>query len=297
MRVIATLFIVFYHCCCPYTTWTTWGGYCVGNPVNDILYWVTLDCVYDCMLPTFFMLSGMVYFGRKECYADRIQAIWKKVDRLLIPFTIMACVNLALGIGNPTVGHLWFLKVLFVYYFISLLLYKIKEKWLLLLSICLHLIYMASIKNGLLLQMPEEVWRGLRYYLYFVIGHYANVYYNLLHRNTKAKLVVILVAALTLIFNNKIYTQFIYSLAFNAFLICFINNEQCHSNLWRSLNINSFAIYLLHHPFILVLFATPFFQYLYSTSVVLSISLMFILSLGISWLISTGLHRIGFRYF
>lgn len=295
IRVIATIFIVFYHCCCPYTVWTYWGGYDPNSMAHDILYWFTLDFVFDCMLPTFFMLSGMVYFGRKDSYADRVKAIWKKVDRLLIPFAIMVCVQVLLGLSDPTGGHLWFVKVLFIYFVVTLLLYKVSEKWLLSFALVLYVGYIASQRMDN--QLPEVVWRSLRYYIYFVLGHYANIYYKQLHSDIKTKLVVTLVAFVTLFFNNKVYSQFLYSIAFNAALLCYVSNRSVSNGIIQNLNRNSFAIYLFHHPIIVALSVSPLIHQLYVGNATLFIGCMFTLAFGSSWIISEGLHRIGFKYF
>lgn len=295
IRVMATIFIVFYHCCCPYTVWTYWGGYDPNSMAHDILYWFTLDFVYDCMLPTFFMLSGMVYFGRKDLYADQGKAIWKKVDRLLIPFAIMVCVQVMLGLTDPMGGHLWFVKVLFIYFVVSLLLYKMPEKWLLGLALALYVGYIVSLRMDY--PLPEVAWRSLRYYIYFVLGHYANVYYSRLHSDVKTKVVMTLIALVSLYFNSKVYTQFLYSVAFNAALLCFISNKPVTNGIILNLNKNSFAIYLLHCTIIAFFSTTSFVHQLYAGSPLIFIACMFSIAFGFSWAISEGLHRIGFKYF
>lgn len=117
IRIIATIVIVLYHCTCPYYTWQ-WEGYIGNYQISKYINIIFLHILSDTMLPTFFMLSGILYYGRTNFKNICLNEIWKKFDRLCIPLCIITsiCVWLKnLGLHESIDGHLWFIKTLFLF--------------------------------------------------------------------------------------------------------------------------------------------------------------------------------------
>lgn len=123
LRVYSTLIIVLYHCSAPFLRWC-WIDSMQSNELYVLLDVLFFRIISDTMLPTFFMLSGMLFYSQKEKYKNVKECFWKKFNRLIIPYCIMAVATTSLhlskiGIGNPE-GHLWFVLVLFAYFTIAL---------------------------------------------------------------------------------------------------------------------------------------------------------------------------------
>lgn len=111
IRVIATIIIVLYHCTCPYYAWQ-WKGYIHNYQISAITSTIFLKYLADTMLPTFFMLSGILFYGRHQQYSSPIQTFWKKFDRLCIPLVLITTICIWLksaGLHEISYGHLWFL--------------------------------------------------------------------------------------------------------------------------------------------------------------------------------------------
>lgn len=128
IRIIATLVIVLYHCSCPYYAWN-WNGYLEKYPVGKYISIFFLHILSDTMLPTFFMISGILLYSRINSYMNIRQAIWRKFDRLCIPLAIITtiCVWLkTLGLHNDIDGHLWFIEVLFIYFLLSFTFFRFR---------------------------------------------------------------------------------------------------------------------------------------------------------------------------
>lgn len=246
------------------------------------------------MLPTFFMISGFLFYSRKEHYSNLKVTLWNKFDRLIIPFTIITtiCIYLNLPmIGVASVsGHLWFIRELFIFFCIALILYHIKEHWVMLLGVIGYALY--TLQSRLNFSANEMVEHFLMYFSFFIGGHYISLYYNRLREN-KTRYCILFLWAIAFIAG----IQSIYTILFNIVLICFISCAPIKNKFLLSLNKNSFGIYLLHHIIIFIVFPFPIIQYLYTHHALAAIILMFIIALSASWIICDGLKKIGFKYF
>lgn len=295
IRIIATLVIVAYHCACPYYYWQ-WGGVkLVDNQcIAELTNFLFLKLLSNTMLPTFFMISGFLFYSRKEHYSDLKATLWNKFDRLMIPFAIITTICIVLnlpmiGVASAN-GHLWFIRELFIFFCVALLLYRIKEFWIMLLGIISYGLYILQSRLGF--TTNEVTGHFLMYFFFFIGGHYIALYYNQLRKN-KIRYTMLFFWIATFIAE----IQSVYTILFNIALIGFIPSDTVVNKFLLSINKNSFGIYLLHHIVIFALFPLSITQYLYVHHAFTAIVLMFIITLSISWVMCSGLRKIGFKYF
>lgn len=294
IRVFATLVIVAYHCACPYYMWQ-WAGYAGDiNKAKTIVDFVFLRGLSNTMLPTFFMISGMLFYSYKEHYSDKLKTFWKKFDRLIVPYCLMYTLIMCLRLPNIGVssasGHLWFVRDLFIMFAFSILFYKIKERWLLLIGVLTYSLYIIKAKIGF--ETNEIVEHLLNYYIFFIGGGFVQRNYSLLRKKVMA---ISMIGMWLLTFALGIQT--LYTFFFNFMLLALMNDSEVKSRILKSLNRSSFGIYLLHHVVIFALFYIPWMYNMYVHNAILAFSLMFVLSLSISWFIMFCLVKIGFKYF
>ena len=174
IRVFATLVIVAYHCACPYYMWQ-WAGYGGdAKEVKSVVDLVFLRILSNTMLPTFFMISGMLFYTYKEHYSDRLKTLWKKFDRLIIPYCLITTFVLGLGLNKIGVssadGHLWFVRDLFIMFALSLLCYRVKESKLVVVGVLTYVLFFIKSKTGI--ETNEIVEHLLNYYIFFIGGGY-----------------------------------------------------------------------------------------------------------------------------
>ena len=174
IRVFATLVIVAYHCACPYYMWQ-WTGY--GGDAKEVKFvvdFVFLRILSNTMLPTFFLISGMLFYAYKEHYSDRLKTLWKKFDRLIIPYSLITTFVSFLGLNKIGVssadGHLWFVRDLFIMFTISILCYQVKEWKMMIVGVLTYALYIIKSKAGI--ETNEIVEHLLNYYIFFIGGGY-----------------------------------------------------------------------------------------------------------------------------
>lgn len=174
IRVFATLVIVAYHCACPYYMWQ-WTGY-TGDAIGakSIVDWVFLRILSNTMLPTFFMISGILFYFYKEHYSDRVKTFWKKFNRLIVPYCLIGTFVMSLGLSkigvSSAAGHLWFVRDLFIMFALSLLCYRVKESKLMIVGFLTYSMYIIKSKTGI--ETNEIVEHLLNYYIFFIGGGY-----------------------------------------------------------------------------------------------------------------------------
>lgn len=292
IRVIATLVIVAFHCTCPYYVWQHGGGNLFYGELYEKIF---LHILCHTMLPTFFMISGMLFYANKNKYRDRLTTFWRKFDRLMVPYVIIF--TLAAWLGLPAIGgasaadHLWFVRELFIIFGFSLLMYKVAEKWLMLLGITLYACFILQSMFGLAFtfsQIPNSL---SKFYLFFIGGFYAVKYFHLL----RIKWVAMSVTFLWFMF-VVLDIQTIYTLLFNLMLLAIFPGTEVEGKVTKGINKNSFGIYLIHHVFIFAVYPIPFINSLYNNHAVIAPITMFCLSLAFSWAVSNGLKRVAFKY-
>lgn len=72
-----------------------------------------------------------------------------------------------IGVSSAS-GHLWFVRDLFIMFAFSILFYKIKERWLLLIGVLTYSLYIIKAKIGF--ETNEIVEHLLNYYIFFIGG-------------------------------------------------------------------------------------------------------------------------------
>ena len=252
-----------------------------------------LHILCQTMLPTFFMISGMLFYAAKDKYKDRLATFWKKFDRLMVPytpiFTLAAWLNLpAIGSGSAN-GHLWFVRELFIIICFSLLMYKVAEKWLMFLGILMYACFTMQSRLGFVTsEIPTNF---LMFYIFFIGGHYAIKYFYLLRRRRVA-LTITLLWLVAVILD----VQTAYKLLFNLMLLAIIPGTEVKNKVTRSINKNSFGIYLIHHLFLFAVYHIFFINSLYINHAVIAPIVLFCLSIVFAWIVSDGLKRAGFKY-
>lgn len=296
LRVVATLVIVAYHAVCPYGGWEAFTGTIGGGKTTSIelINIVFQRVLCNDMLPLFFCLSGMLFFGKKSTQSDALSIFWKKFDRLIVPaalvFLFCSWFDIPfVGHAGPE-GHLWFVYVLFLYFSFSLMLKKVGVHILMFIAIAGYMVY--TLTGRLELDFSPFVLQLLRYYIYFVGGYYLFKYYHLLRKNVvRWPLLCFHILSLYVNFQTG------YFLFFNLVILAFIPQGEIVSRMVKSLNENSFGIYLIHHVLIVALFQVNFIYEGYAVYPITAISLMFLGVLVASWSLSAFLNRIKFSYF
>ena len=294
IRVLATLVIVAFHCTCPFYAWQYGGGNFDMESVGHVYDRIFLHVFCNTMLPTFFMISGMLFYTYKKRYKDRRSTFWKKFDRLLIPYVMVFTLVSSLDLPNigvaEAVGHLWFVRELFIIFFFSLLMFRVKEIWLLLIGCIAYAFYILGGKMNL--SYPPVLEHLLMFYIFFIGGHYVARYMHILRRRGVALLLCAL-WLIAVIFD----VQTAYTSLFNLMIVAIMPSSEITNKLVLSINRNSFGIYLIHHVIIFALFPISFVRGLYDAHFVIAPLAMFVTALSGAWMISEGLKRVGFRYF
>lgn len=295
LRVIATLIIVAYHCICPYLNFN-WGGY-LGDLIslNDTLRFVFINVLCYMMLPTFFMISGMLFYHRKQHYADRKVIFWRKFDRLMVPYALvfMLCSFLdfpRIGIAS-CYGHLWFVQDLFLYFCIALLAYNVRECWLVLFAFGCFILWCMQAHLGITLE--GEIGRLMQYGVFFFGGHYAAKYFDWIRQYNWFKWGVSVVWIIALI----LHKQTISMLLFNVVLLAMVPTCPIESKVMLYLDKQSYRIYLLHHVVLFGLFVIPCFQSLYTHSAIGATLLMFVSVIVLTIGMCQCLTKLNFKYF
>lgn len=294
LRVMATLVIVAYHCVCPYLNFN-WGVICDITLLNRILQKIFIDVLCFTMLPTFFLLSGMLFYSRKNHYADRIKTFWKKFDRLMVPYALifMLCSFVMIpriGVAECW-GHLWFVKNLFIYFCIALLLFRANDIYVFVLSFICYLVYCMQSHLGIFID--GETGRIMQYAVFFFGGYFAARYFHWLrnHKYFRWGIIFAWLVALT------IHQQTVFTLLFNVVLLSFVPTKAVTNKVMLYFDRQSFRIYLTHHVLMFVLFALPCFQWLYARYSVIAMLLMFIVLLAVTFVACELLTKMKLKYF
>lgn len=298
LRVLSTIIIVIYHSICPYGVWEAFTmTVCVdGNSINsmEMTNFIFQRLLCNTMLPMFFSLSGMLFYGKKDTYKDKLLVFWKKFDRLIVPAALIylfcSLIDLPhVGHAGPE-GHLWFVYVLFIYFCWALIMNRVNIHILMSFATTGYIVYTFSGRLGF--DIHPFITQLLRYQIYFIGGYYLFRYYDLLRKNyIRWPLLFIHLLSLWMNFQTGYY------LFFNLIVLAFIPQKEITNRIIKSLNANSFGIYLIHHVLIIALFQVELVYQGYSNYPFIAIISMSLGALVISWFLNEVLHKIQFHYF
>lgn len=295
LRVLATLIIVAYHCICPYLNFN-WGGY-LGDlqSLNNIQRFLFIDVLCYTMLPTFFMISGMLFYSRKQRYANRIATFWKKIDRLIIPYALVFMLSSFIDIPKIGIascwGHLWFVKDLFLFFCIALLTYNIREHWLVATASACFLLWCMQAHLGI--DLGDEMGKLMQYGIFFFAGHYAAKYFGWIRTNRAFKWCVLTLWIAALVMHKQTASLVL----FNVVALSLVPVHMIRNKIMTYLDSQSYRIYLIHHVVMFGLFALPCFQYVYAHSAIWAVAMMFVFVMVVTLAVCYGMEKIKFKYF
>lgn len=92
LRVISTIVIVVYHAACPYGGWEAFTA-TISNNISsmNIINLIFQKLLCNDMLPMFFSLSGMLFYGKKDTYKDTLLVFWTYLNCDKIVYGGKAC--------------------------------------------------------------------------------------------------------------------------------------------------------------------------------------------------------------
>lgn len=171
IRVFSTITIIAFHCYCPYGNWHEIQFN--SQPFIINCYNFVFNRIFvNTMLPVFFMISGILFYKKKNQYTSRTSLFWKKFDRLAIPYSIIFLLCYYLNLPNIGIaqasGHLWFIRDLFLIFCFSIICLRINEAYLLILGICMYITFIFISKYNI--QPPPFVLNIMKYYIFFIGG-------------------------------------------------------------------------------------------------------------------------------
>ena len=294
IRILATFVVVAFHCACPLFLWgveSHAAHFETGKILFDFIFFRLLP---DKLMPSFFLISGLLFYSNKEKYQNRIEAFWKKFNRIIIPMSLIYCLTSCFDIpnigGGIVAGHLWFLKVLFTFFCLALLFYKVKEWILLVFGIVAYAISLSQRRLGF-----DIGWYPLfcmHYFLFFIGGHFLSRYYSLL-RTRRVQIPLILISLVSVLMN----CMSIYSVSFNILLFAFMPEKTLRNPFWTFIDRNSYAIYLLHHILLFSLFLLTPVCWLYSYSVSIAILTTLFVVVASTLFVCWTLRKVNFPFF
>lgn len=298
IRAIATIVIVLYHCFCPLMNYG-WNMY--QSPFWDKIGHLIFNIILaDKMLPTFFIISGILYYYLNK--NGKSLNLWKKFDRLIIPYALFESLYFVQIIPlfgeSRASGHLWFLPTLFICFVLVKVFYKVNKHILLLISFLL-----IFIAEKLSLSLPLSLYTihsVCQYLFYFILGCVLPSITAYL-RNKKWLLVLILILYGTCVLITDFpFRGTLLIISFNILLFSLVSNRDFDntklSHIILEIDRYSFPIYLIHHFYIVIMVSTPFFTNLYISYTIYGILLMVVTSILFSYISSILLKRIGFKW-
>ena len=298
IRAFATIVIVLYHSFCPFMS-RGWGMFDV-KILDDIGNIFFIDILSDKMLPTFFVISGMLYSKKKKYMGQKQSYVWKKFDRLMIPYALFTSLYYLLIVPvfgeSIASGHLWFLPTLFLCFVVAIFTENIGIKYKLLIS--LFMIFIAD-KLSLISIYLLQISFLCQYLFYFFFGEGI---FNVICILRKVKYSILFVVAFYIVcicLNDFPLRGTTLLVSFNLILFYYVKNSISPlllSKIISEVDKHSFAIYVIHHFLIVLLLQTAFFTYLYVIYPVMGIFIMFIVSFISSFCISVFLKKIGFKW-
>lgn len=305
LRVVSIICIVFHHCFCIYTGWPPNTGLVPGLP--DWLFYISeLSKTFGLAMFTF--ISGYLLFYQKKKHLRFIFFIWNKSKRILLPAVIFgglywilfpqymfrifpACIN-----GT----HLWYLPMLFLcmlivsshFYLGRCAIWSVVSIWIIIIIYNKYSMFSFRTFMDLYLYLPV-----------FYTGYLVNKYESFLCRYLNVvKFSGISVGILSLIgflhFKIKLL-MIIFMIIISAFtylVFRFIKSNPSLGTVLKTIDKNSFSIYLFHQ-FIINCILFFCFDFINSIGWECTVLMLFILSFCCSLFIGMLYEKLKYKCF
>lgn len=241
----------------------------------DVAAKIIYDFVYSFHMPTFFAISGYLFFNAWNLH--RVGTIKKKAMRLLIPYFTFSIIYIPLRLfassmansdfgnqywkiilGVSPNGGVWFLYTLFVFFTITF--YCVNSQninVILLFALILSIVFQLGFPfSHILHDVAPRVLDIFRFYFYFILGLIVNKNKSFMSSfNTKTFVlefvVFVILFVLLELFSASFFTVPIALLGIHLTVLLSSKLQSSVTLAW--LGINSMDIYLLHGPLMVVL--------------------------------------------
>lgn len=309
LRVLAMLFIVFYHSICYYGVWK----FASGVVYDSIEYWRYASYV---VLNLFVFLSGVLFAniyinrGGYKCIGSFLN---EKAKRLFVPYIVWAVPATILfhtSVLNLFSGcqHLWFLLMLGGVMIVSRLL--IEKLLRVNITIFLFIVFILLFANQLVHKFGERLidifaWKRVLHYLPVFIWAIGLVKFRIIEKMRGLSMgslmsgflislsIVILFALIPVLPFGLLYKE-VPVYVFLLFLYLVVSKCKIleHSKILYSLDKHSMGIYILHHLLIwAILSFVPGISSFMNAHMLLSPVLLFLFVLASSWGLSVCAHN------
>ena len=315
VRITAMMFVVLYHCYCFYGVWKSPSIYNVSNLPTETVSWASAyttiaKIVNNFTLPTFFFLSGLLYFKysnrKREDKNALIIFLKKKFIRLLLPYLVWRLLHYVLPfIPAEAYGHLWFLITL---WWMFMIVEPMRFFWDRInrddikIGVILLLIVMSSS-----LHLPHfhhfPVDTIFHYLPFFMCGSlFAEKSFHL-QRAT----IIIFFAGLILFCGTYFCVEswWIYKITIQLSVISVISSSLIIASKFAPPNLDlltrvdscSMGIYIVHHIIIVALLCYHSIAVLMTRHYIIAPLCLFIIVFAISWTLVVALKRVKYINF
>lgn len=280
IRILAIIFVVFYHSYCPYGQW---GWIKTARSSFEIINHFLEPFV--AMMPLLTFISGFLFYSIRYKYTSFNYLLKKKFERLIIPMILIGTIyylmfESTLSISIHTInsilsgyGVLWYCNMLFLCFVVAYPITKhIKTAYLklLILLISFGLIY---INVPAILGLNSLTHFFFYFYFGFVFSELVSKYKTL-----SSKKVVVIIGVLFVVnyilyeYNSifemnsklmKILSGNILRISFILFIVLLLKKYEPklkYTSVVRFLDQNSFGCYVFHYPVLYFLYKTKLFE-------------------------------------
>lgn len=283
-----------------------------ASGISNVFARTIYNIIYSFHMPAFIFASGLVSYKFRISFNDKINAIKKKFERLIIPYFIWAIIYIPFRIilakyssqkfvvnrlwqvfiGNNPYSGLWFLYSLF---FISVLhIIFIDNKNKLIKAFIISAIF--ALTNDFI-EYKEPIKWIFAYSIYFYLGilfrqHYSKFYNVFIKKQVLIKIFVIFVASFVakiILSKFEIESFILIPAIFGTILLYSISLQLKNNNFFRMIGSYSMDIYILSGPILVALriFLYNILKINYGIYAILAI----ILSILLSFIISSKIIR------
>lgn len=179
----------------------------------------------------------------------------------------------------------------FLFFCIALLAYKVRERWLFILSFVCFLLW--SMQAHMRIVLDGEIGKLMQYSIFFFSGHYAAKYFKWMRKNSLFKWSIMIVWIVALV----LHKQTISMLLFNVVLLSMIPICPVKNKIMNYIDKQSYRIYLIHHVVLFALFSLPFLQIFYAYSAIGATIVMFATVMIITISVCYVMTVVKFKYF